>query len=120
MVGNASLREVVSSYALGAVARSDLTSSVGRYLFVLFRLHFFVNARTQYFECFFLVLVLASLVLTVNHGACRNVNYSYRRFGLVDVLTARAARTVGLDDEVVLVYFNVYIFNLGQNRNRRR
>ena len=81
---------------------------------------FFVNARTQYFECFFLVLVLASLVLTVNHGARRNVNYSYSRFGLVDVLTARAARTVGLDDEVVLVYFNVYIFNLGQNRNRRR
>ena len=45
-------------------------------------------------HCLFFVLNLRALVLTGDDYTRRQVGYSYRRFGLVDVLTARAARTI--------------------------
>ncbi len=96
-----------------AVARSDSDFFLSDAIFSFCSACIFRKCANAVFLSAFSLFLwpLASLVLTVNHGACRNVNYSYCRFGLVDVLAARAARTVGLDDEVVLVYFNV-IFNL--------
>ena len=91
MVGNAPLRIIIGAYALASVSRSNLALAVGRYFFVLLGDLHIVKLGLEHFECLVAILELASLLLTLYHYSRRLVRKSYGRFGLVDVLTARAA-----------------------------
>ena len=50
------------------------------------------------------VLYLAALVLALYHDSRGQVCDSYRRGSLIYVLTARAARTICIDSQIVRVY----------------
>ena len=65
------------------------------------------------------VLVLRPLVLARDHDAGRQVGDAHRRVGLVDVLAAGAARSVGVDPQVLLVDVDVdVVLDLGPDVDR--
>ena len=61
--------------------------------------------------------MLRAVLLHHHHDAGRDVGHAHRRFGLVDVLTAGAARPQRVDLEVGLVDRDVDVLGLGQHRN---
>ena len=91
MVGYAPLGEVVSAYTLASVARADKRFSVLVVSRTVLRIIIIVQPRTQYFKSLVLVFKLTALVLTSHHNARGKVGYADSRFGLVDLLPARAA-----------------------------
>ena len=52
------------------------------------------------------VLMLAALDLAGDDYTGRDMRYTHGGRGLVDLLTARAARAVGVDFKIVGIYFN--------------
>ena len=121
MIGDPSLREVVSANPLGAVAAADLAfagrSLGGVALFGLRR----EQSRRQQGERPRAVLVLRALVLALDDDAARQVRDADRRVGLVDVLAARARRTIGVDAQVRGIHRDVVdLVEFGQHRHRTR
>ena len=91
MVGHAGLREIVGAYPLGAVSGADLYAAFLGYGAVAgFQLRF-VELAVQLLHRLFLVLELGTLLLALYNCPGRLVDYSYRGFRLVDMLTSRAA-----------------------------
>ena len=106
--------------------RPDLAAPCNVELAVLDRLRFrllflqFVleQPRTQHLHADFFVLVLRSLVLTLDDNVGRQMCNTYRRVGGVHVLATLSARTIRVDSELVLVDFDFNrIVDLGIHRN---
>src|SRR5699024_5601786 len=53
------------------------------------------------------VLVLAALVLTLHHDACRQVGETYRRVRRVDVLAARTGGTKRIHTQILAADFDI-------------
>ena len=107
MVCGASLREVVGTDALGAVAAADQALAL-RGLGALLRAHLgVVEARGQHRHRLGLVAVLRAVVLALDDDAGRNVGDAHRRVGLVDVLAAGAGGAEGVDAQVGRVEIDV-------------
>ena len=114
VVGNASLRIVVGTDTLAAVACSYLTLAVLGSSGTLLLLRLLQNTRTQYTHTFFTVLQLRFFILTLCHNTCRNVGNTHCRFGFVYVLAAGTACTVGIDTQVCRIDFYINLFSLRQ------
>ena len=65
------------------------------------------------------VAVLRAILLHSDYDSGRQMRDAYRRFGLVDVLAAGAARTQRIDLEVALVDGDVDLLGLGEHRDGR-
>src|SRR6201999_4120192 len=120
MIGDASLREIVSADALRAVAGADFFLAVGRACRVLALALGVVNARAQDVHRRGAVFVLRAAVLHHDHNAGRDMGDADRRFRFVDVLTAGALRAHGLDPQVIVLDVDIDILDFRQHRNRRR
>ncbi len=68
-----------------------------------------VQARTQHRHRLGAVLVLRTVVLALHDDTGRLVRDADRAFRLVDVLAAGAGRAVGVDAQVLVVDFDVYV-----------
>ena len=69
----------------------------------------------------FAVLNLASLVLALHHYARGQMGYAHRGVGLVYVLTARAARAVGVHAQILGIYLYAFVvLYLGHNLETRK
>src|SRR5712691_6123056 len=90
VVGDPSLRKIISADTLGTVARADQGFARGGFLRLLLAPLLVLDARREHRERFFLVLVLRSRVLAFHHDAAGKMRDSHRRVGLVDVLAAGA------------------------------
>ena len=119
MVGHTIFREIIRPDALGAVACADLTFAVGGNGGALLFYLGLIQPRTQHGQRFFLVFVLAALVLTLDHRVCRDMGDADGGRGLVDVLAARAGRTEGVDAQVLRVDVEVKLLRLGQHGDCR-
>ena len=120
VLGHTSLREVVGTDLLGAVARSDLAAALRR-LLTRFLLQFeFVQFRTQNAHRLISVLQLALLVLTGDHDTRREVRQAHRRVRGVDTLSAVSGRTEYVDTYVFRVNDDVVVdfFGFGHDRDR--
>src|SRR5882672_4827777 len=97
VVGDPSLRKVISADALGAVPRTDQGLARGG----------------------FLGLVLGAPVLAFHDDAGRQMRHSHGGVGLVDVLAARARGAVGVDSKIRGIQYDVTdCARLGQHRYR--
>ena len=120
MIGYSALREIIGSYALASVARTDLTFPFGSFLCIRFRTVKLIKTAFQHLHCLFLILTLAALILTLNDNARRNMGYSYRAGGLIDMLAACAACSVCVYAYVVRVDFDINAFRFRKHRDCRR
>ena len=91
MVGYSALRIVICADSLTAVARTYLHFSVFGNFTRLFVLFFLEKSAFENFKSLVLVLVLTSLVLTLNYHTCGQVSDSDCGTCFVDMLTACAA-----------------------------
>ena len=74
----------------------------------------FQELRTKHGEAHCLVLELRTLVLALYDDSRREMGNTHRGGNLVYVLTARAARMVNIDTDIVVVNFHfVIVLNLG-------
>ena len=118
MVRDAVLREIIGAHPVGSVAAADLAFALGcdgRGLLCLLGL---VELRAQYFHGLVLILVLAALVLTLDHNARGDMGYADGAFGLVDVLASRAGGTVGVYLKIVGVNVKLNLIGLGKHGDR--
>ena len=53
--------------------------------------------------------MLASLILAGHYDSRRDMSYSDGRIGLVYMLTAGTAAPVGVNPQILRVYFNIYL-----------
>src|SRR6266852_2368562 len=100
VVGDPSLREIISADALGTVARADQGFARGGFLRLLLAPLLVLDARGKHRERLFLVLVLRAGVLALHHDSGWKMRDSHRRVGLVDVLAAGARSAVSVDAKV--------------------
>ena len=78
-----------------------------------------VELRLQHLHGGRAVLVLAALALAGDHDAARHVRDAHRRFGLVHVLTAGAARAVDIGAQVRRIDLDVdVVVDLGRDEHR--
>ena len=117
MIGNTSLWIVVGTDTFCTVTCTNLQFSFGSNLFLLLSLHLFIDTGAQNLHCFILILVLASFILTLNNSTGRNMGNSDCRLGLVYMLTACTARTVGIDLKIFWIDFNLNVIHFRQNSN---
>ena len=120
MIGNTVLRIIICPYPLRSVARTYKAAPLGRFTLVLLPLVHIVKARLQHAHRLLLVLRLRFLVLALHDEPRRYMRYAYRALRFVDVLSARAARTVCVYAQILLIYFYLDILGLGKHSDRRR
>src|SRR5947207_6433813 len=119
MVGDPSLRKVVSADALGTIARADQGFARRSFLRLLLAPLLVFDARRKHCERLFLVLVLRACVLTLHDDPGRQVRDPHRGVGLVDMLAAGTRSTVGVDAKVRGVQYDVADrARLGQDGDR--
>src|SRR5437899_3083328 len=101
VVGDPSLREIISADALGTVARADQGFARGGFLRQLLAPLLVLDARGKHRQRLFLVLVLRAGVLALHHDSGWKMRDSHRRVGLVDMLAAgpRGAESVDAKSE---------------------
>ena len=91
VIGDAVLWVIVGSYLLASVAASYHRAACARDgVFLLGTLHI-VKLCAEHSESLVLVLELRAFLLTFDNDACGLVSQTDCGFGLVDMLTARAA-----------------------------
>ena len=117
VIGHTSLREIVCSYTLAAVSRAYLTLTFGGDAALLLLTAHIVQTGAQYLHSLVAVLKLTALVLTFNYDTGRNMQQTYRRLGLVDMLSARAAALYRFYFKVGGIKLDLYLFSLRQHRN---
>ena len=118
MIGYPPLRKVVGADALVAVAGADLGTAIrrdGRGLFLLFLLQ---QAGTQHPHRLVFVFELAALILAFHHHAGGQVGDADGGFGFVDVLSARAAGTKGVNLQIGGIDVHIHLVRFGQHRHR--
>ena len=76
------------------------------YLVEMLALFYLEELRFEHPHGDLAVLMLAALDLAGDDDAGRDMRYTHGGRGLVDLLTARAARAVGVDFKIVGIYFN--------------
>src|SRR5687768_13557246 len=91
VVADAALRKVIGADALGTVAGADLPTPVGGARGVELLALVVVEARTQYRHGLGAVAMLGAILLHLHLDAGGDVEYPYRRLGLVDMLAAGPA-----------------------------
>ena len=120
MVGEPVLGEVVGPDLLRAVARADHAPADGGLFLVGLALLHLQQPGAQHGHRLGLVLVLALLVLDLDHQAARQVRDAHRGVGGVDALAARPGRTLDVDAQVaLLVDLDLDLVRLGQHGHRR-
>ena len=107
VVGHATLRVVVGTDALAAVAAADKGFAFGGFFGLGFAFLRVVQAGGEDFHRLRLVGVLAAAVLAFDHHACGQVGDADGGVGFVDVLTARTGCAEGVDAQVGGVQFDV-------------
>src|SRR5712664_254730 len=119
VVGDPSLRKIISADALGTVPRADQGFARGGFLGLLLAKLPVLDARRQHREGLLLVLVLGAPVLAFHYDAGRQMRDSHGGVGLVDVLAARARGAVGVDSKIRGIQYDVTdCARLGQHRYR--
>src|SRR5258708_7770360 len=119
VVGDPSLRKIISADALGTVPGADQGFARGGFLGLLLAKLTVLDARRQHREGLLLVLVLGAPVLAFHDDAGRQMRDSHGRVGLVDVLAARARGAVGVDSKIRGIQYDVTdCARLGQHRYR--
>src|SRR6266853_4991494 len=120
VVGDPSLRKIISADALGAVPRTDQGLARGGFLGLLLAQLPVLDARRQHREGLFLVLMLGPSVLAFHYDAGRQMRDSHGGVCLVDVLAARARCAVGVDSKIrgIIQYDVADCARLGQHRYR--
>src|SRR5882757_2430402 len=119
VVGDPSLRKIISADALGTVPGADQGFARGGFLGLLLAQLPVLDARRQYREGLFLVLVLGAPVLAFHDDAGRQMRDSHGGVCLVDVLAARARGAVGVDSKIRGIQYDVTdCARLGQHRYR--
>ena len=112
VVGETILREVIGADLFASFAGADLALARGRSFRVRFFDHVGQDARAQKRHGFGAVLRLRAFFHAHNDRAGRLVGNAHRRFGLVHVLSAGAARAHRVDLQVVGINFKVNFFGL--------
>src|SRR5713101_1261282 len=107
VVGDPSLRKIISADALGTVARADQGFARGGFLRLLLAPLLVLDARRKHRERLFFVLVLRARVLAFHHDSGGKMRDSNRRVGLVDVLAACARGAVGVDAKIRGIQYDV-------------
>ncbi len=102
-IGHPALGIVVGAGALGPVAGADLGSAVRGPLGIEELALVVVEPGAQDFHGLGLVLVLGFFILLGNHDPGGQMGDADRRVRDVDMLTARARRTAGVDAKLGLV-----------------
>ncbi len=116
MIGNTSLREIISADTLGSIARTDLATARFRaFGFCLLALHV-VKACPENLHGAGAVLVLGFFSLN-DHDAGRDVRNANRRIGRVHVLATGARCPHRIDADILITDLNVNILGFGQNRD---
>src|SRR5882672_6595718 len=119
VIGDPSLRKIISADALGAVPRTDQGFARGGFLGLLLAQLPVLDARRQHRESLFLVLVLGAPVLAFHDDAGRQMRDSHGGVGLVDMLAACARGAVGVDSKFRGIQHDVADrARLGQHRYR--
>ena len=86
-------------------------------LFILLDLE---QARLEHLHRLILVLVLRALVLTLHDHACGLMGDADSGRGLIDMLTARARGTEGVDLQIIRVDVHLYVIRFRKDGDRRR
>src|SRR5216683_2262690 len=119
VVGDPSLRKIISADALGTVPRADQGFARGGFLGLLLAQLSVLDACRQHRESLLLVLVLGAPVLAFHDDAGRQMRDSHGGVGLVDVLAAGARGAVGVDSKIRGIQYDVTdCARLGQHRYR--
>ena len=121
MVGHTSLREVVGSDLLRAVAGSNLASSHLRLCVVPLLLLNVIQLGAQECECLRLVLDLRLFCLTVHNDTGRIMRQTHRRVRRIDTLSTVSGCTHYIDPDIFFFNLNVdVVVDLRHHRNADR
>ena len=118
MIGHSALRKIVGADSLAAIPRSNLRTPIFGNAVFLFALLGFKKLSLKELHCLISVLKLASFLLAFNDKPAWDMRQPNRRFGLIDVLTARAAALTGLKAYIRRQNINFYIFGFRKYGNR--
>src|SRR5579872_4444974 len=120
MVRHAVLWEVISADLFASITGTDhLLAFFGEGFLLLLHFHL-VQTRTQHAHAFFAVLDLRFLILTTHHGIGGEVRNAHGRIRRVHRLAAWPRRAERIDAKIFGFDLDVYLFRLGQNRDRHR
>ena len=78
-----------------------------RHVLEAFALLYFEELTAKHAHCRLSVLYLAALVLALHDDACREMGDADSGGGLIDMLTARAARPICIDTDIIGIYLDV-------------
>ena len=120
MIRHTPLREVVGTDLLRAVAAPHLAFSQRRLLTRLLLLLDLIQTRPEHTEGLFLVLQLGTLILAGDDDPGRTVRDPDRAGGLVDMLSAGTAGTIGVDIAVIRVEMDFHVIHLGHDGHGSR
>ena len=109
VVCDSALREIIGADAFASVARADLTAALIGDLSISLRFFNVIELCTEQLHRFIFILELAALLLTFYDDTARFMNDADSGFGLIDVLTARAAGFAGFDLKVGRIDHNVHL-----------
>src|SRR5260370_22814380 len=111
MIGDAAVRKIIGTNALGAIAGADLLAAVRRARGIDALALGVVDSRAQDVHRRRAVLVLGSAVLHADDDAGRNMGDADRGFGLVYMLAAGAVRAHGLSPQIVAFDVDIHLLD---------
>ena len=116
---------VIKDIRTNLAAPADIGFVIFHRLFLgIFLLHLqFIKLRFHLLHGLVFVLVLGTVVLALGHDPGRDVGNTHRRFGTVNVLTARAGRAINVNAQIRRVDFDINIiinFRINKRGAERR
>ena len=120
MIGDTPLWEIIGADSLAPVPRTYLTPACRCFLGIRLRTIQIIEPALQDLHSLFFIASLAALILALYDKPGWNMRNANCALGLVDVLTARTAGTIGVDPEVVHIDLNIHILGFRKHRNGSR
>ena len=120
MIGHPSLREIISSDLLGAIARSNLALSQFRLRVMGFLLLQIIEFCTQQGICLCPVLDLGFLRLGIDHDSGRDMRQPDSGIRCVDTLPACAGRPADIDPDILFIDLYIHFLRFRHHRHRDR